>query len=62
MNFVEISFVLIMLLAGLWAVLVVRRDFLDKELSQRDVRRQADIEERRRRALSRSYRSSSRNR
>jgi len=60
MSFLEISFVLIMLLAGLWAVLIVRREFMDKELSERDEQRQAELEERRRRALSRSYRPPSR--
>ncbi|MGI8566888.1 MAG: hypothetical protein ACR2LZ_10460 [Pyrinomonadaceae bacterium] len=59
MGYLEISFVLIMLLAGLWVVLIVRRDFLDRGISARDERERIEREDRKKRALSRSYQSGS---
>lgn len=55
MGYMEISFVLFMLLAGLWVVLIVRRDLLDRELSAREEREKFEREERKQRALSRGY-------
>ncbi len=60
MGYMEMFFVLIMLLAGLWAVLIVRREFMDREISAREERERIEREERKRRALSRSYKSTPR--
>ncbi len=60
MGYMEMSFVLVMLLAGLWAVLLVRREFIDRELTRREEQQRTELEERRRRALNRSYQAKSR--
>ena len=60
MGFAEVFFVLIMLLVGLWLTIVVRRDFLDREWQDREQQRRLEEEQRRRIALSRSYRSTPR--
>ena len=60
MGYAEVIFVLIILLAGLWVTLMVRRDFLDREMQDREQQRRLEEEQRRRIALSRSYRSAPR--
>jgi hypothetical protein len=55
MSFLEISFVLVMLLAGLWVILIFRREFGEREEIRREEQRQLEQTDRRQRALSRSY-------
>jgi len=47
MGYLEVSFVLIILLAGLYITIIVRRDIKDREEGEREVQRRLEHERRR---------------